>query len=91
MNSPERLSLGHGHYLVGSLIDGPLGDYFGADGFVTGWHNRNIRIYSNVARLIRSPEEKILLLIGAGHVPILRAQFAAAPFVKLVEVSEVLR
>jgi len=91
MNSPERLSLGHGHYLVGALIDGPLGDYFGADGFVTGWHNRNIRIYSNVARLIRSPEEKILLLIGAGHVPILKAQFSAAPFVKLVEVSEVLR
>ena len=58
---------------------------------MTGWHNRNIRIYSNVARLIRSPEEKVLLLIGAGHVPILKAQFSAAPFVKLVDVSEVLR
>jgi hypothetical protein len=91
MNSPERLALGHGHYLVGSLLDGPPGDYFGADGFVTGWHNRNIRIYSNVARLIRSPEEKVLLIIGAGHVPIIRAQFATVPFARLVEVSEVLR
>ena len=91
MNSPERLALGHGHYLVGSLIDGPLGDYFGADGFVTGWHNRNIRIYSNVARLIRSPEERILLVIGAGHAPIIRTQLASAPFVKLVDVNEVLR
>jgi len=91
MNSSERLALGHGHYLVGALIDGPLGDYFGADGFVSGWHNRNIRIYSNVARLIRSPEERLLLIIGAGHVPIIRAQFSTAPFVRLSDVSEVLR
>lgn len=89
-NDPERLALGHGHYLVGSLLNGPPGDYFGADGFVSAWHNRNIRIYSNVARLIRSPEERVLLVIGAGHAPIIRAQFAAAPFVKLVDVSEVL-
>lgn len=91
MNSPERLALGHGHYLVGPLLDGPLGDYFGADGFVSAWHNRNIRIYSNVARLIRSPEERVLLLIGAGHAPIIRAQFASVPFVRLVDVAEVLR
>ena len=90
-NDPERLALGHGHYLVGSLLDGPPGDYFGADGFVSAWHNRNIRIYSNVARLIRSPEERVLLLIGAGHAPIIRAQFASAPFVRLVDVAEVLR
>lgn len=91
MNSPERLALGHGHYLVGSLLDGPLGDYFGADGFVSGWHNRNIRIYSNVARLIRSPDERVLLIIGAGHAPIIRTQLASAPFVRLVEVADVLR
>jgi len=89
-NDPERLAIGHGHYLVGSLLDGPPGDYFGADGFVSAWHNRNIRIYSNVARLIRSPEERVLLVIGAGHAPIIRAQFASAPFVKLIAVSEVL-
>jgi hypothetical protein len=89
-NSPERLSLGHGHYLVGSLLNGAPGDYFGADGFVSGWHNRNIRIYSNVARLIRSPEERVLLVIGAGHVPIIRGLFTSAPFVRLVDVADVL-
>jgi hypothetical protein len=91
LNSPERLALGHGHYLVNTLLDGPLGDYFGADGFVSAWHNRNIRIYSNVARLIRSPAEKVLLIIGAGHAPIIRTQLASAPFVRLVEVADVLR
>lgn len=91
INSPERLALGHGHYLVGTLLDGGLGDYLGADGFVSAWHNRNIRIYSNVARLIRSPEERVLLIIGWGHVPIIRAQLSSAPFVRLVDVAEVLR
>jgi hypothetical protein len=89
--TPSGWRSGTGHYLVGSLLDGPPGDYFGADGFVSAWHNRNIRIYSNVARLIRSPEERVLLLIGAGHAPIIRAQFASAPFVRLVDVAEVLR
>ncbi len=90
-NDPERLALGHGHYLVGTVLDGPPGEYLGADGFVSAWHTRNIRIYSNVARLIRSPDERVLLVIGAGHAPIIRSQFVSAPFAKLVDVAEVLR
>jgi hypothetical protein len=88
---PERLSVGHGHYLVGNLLNGAPGDYLGADGFVSAWYNRNIRIYSNVVRLIRSPEERILVIFGAGHVPILRHLFQSSPVVRLDEVSAVLR
>jgi hypothetical protein len=91
INDPERLALGHGHYLVGTLLLGPPGDYLGADGFVSGWYNRNLRIYSNIARLIRSPGERVLVLIGAGHGPILRHLLASSPLVRLVEVAEVLR
>jgi Family of unknown function (DUF5694) len=90
-NSEERLRLGHGHYLVGNLLNGDVGNYFGTDGFLSGWYNRNLRIYSNVARLIRSPEERVLLLIGAGHVPILRHAFSSSPVVTLVNVESVLR
>jgi hypothetical protein len=90
-NHPDRLLLGHGHYLVGTVLDGERGDYLGADGFVSGWYNRNLRIYSNLARLIRSPEERILLIIGAGHVPILHHVLKSSPVVNLVEVREVLR
>jgi hypothetical protein len=90
-NSPERLLLGHGHYLVGDLLNGPVGDYFGADGFVSAWYNRNIRIYSNVARLARNDDERILLIIGAGHVPILRELMRSTPALQLDEVNDVLR
>ncbi len=90
-NDPERLRVGHGHYLVGNLLNGAPGDYFGADAFVSAWYNRNIRIYSNVVRLIRSPDERILVIIGHGHAPILRHLFLSSPVVQLDSVSAVLR
>lgn len=89
-NSAERLAIGHGHYLVGPMLLGPPGDYFGAD-IQTAWYNRNLRITSNVMRLAGSPEDRILLVIGAGHVPIIRHALASAPGIRLIDVSEVLR
>ena len=91
LNSEERLALGHGHYLVGDLLNGEVGNFFGADGFVSAWHNRNLRIYSNIVRLIRSPQERVLVVIGAGHVPIIRTALKSSPVVNLVDVETVLR
>lgn len=91
LNDPARVRAGHGHYLVGDLLNGHPGEYFGADGFVSAWYNRNIRIYSNIVRLARGREERILVLIGAGHVPILQELFLATPVARLDVVSEVLR
>lgn len=88
---PERIRVGHGAYLVNNLLNGRPGEYFGADGFVSGWYNRNIRIYSNIVRLIRSPGERVLVIFGAGHAPILRHLFQSSPVVRLDEVSAVLR
>ena len=76
---------------MGDLLNGGVGDYFGADGFISAWYNRNLRIYSNVARLIRTPEERVLLIIGAGHVPILQQLLQSSPVLQLDSLSGVLR
>jgi hypothetical protein len=91
INTPARLTAGHGHYLVGTILDGDLGDYLGADGFVSGWYNRNLRIYSNVVRLMRSPDERVLVVFGAGHMPILRHLFESTPVATLADLDAVLR
>ncbi len=91
MNSPERLRAGHGHYLVGNLLNGAPGEYVGADGFVSAWYNRNIRIYSNIVRLARDPEERILVLFGAGHIPILRELMQSTPVLRVEDLRVVLR
>ncbi|MFN0098299.1 MAG: DUF5694 domain-containing protein, partial [Gemmatimonadaceae bacterium] len=91
LNSPERLRAGHGEYLVGNLLNNGVGDHFGADGFVSAWYNRNLRIDSNIARLVRHDDERVLVIIGAGHVPILLELLRSTPVVEVVGVREVLR
>jgi hypothetical protein len=88
---PERIRVGHGAYLVNNLLNGVPGEYLGADGFVSAWYNRNIRIYSNVVRLVRSPEERVLVIFGAGHMPILQHLFQSSPVVQLDDIRTVLR
>ncbi len=89
-NDPSILRLSHGAYLVGSFRVGRGEDYAGADAFPTQWYNRNLRIFSNILRLADSAEQRLLVLIGAGHVPILHHAAECSPEVELIEVEEVL-
>jgi hypothetical protein len=89
-NHPETLRRHHGHYLVGSFKLGRGEDYFGAD-VKTAWYNRNLRIFQNLQRITRGPDERLLVVIGAGHVPILRHAALASPDYELVELEQVLR
>jgi hypothetical protein len=91
INSPERLRIGQGAYTVGGFkLLGPDADYLGPDD-ATQWYNRNLRIYSNLQSLANTPEDRILLIIGAGHLPILRFLANSAPDMKLVDIASVLR
>jgi len=90
MNSPDRIRTGHGHYLVGTMLNGRPGEYLGADGFVSSWYNRNLRIYSNILRVARDPGERILVIYGAGHMAILHSLMESSPAVKLDDVNAVL-
>lgn len=89
-NRAETINLTHGHYLVGSIEVGDGEAFPGVDGFLSSWYNRNLRIFSNLLRLRKSPEDRILLIIGSGHLPILRHAALAAPQFELVEVADIL-
>jgi len=85
INSEERLRVGHGHYLVGPFEVGSGDEYPGVD-FVTGWwYNRNLRIFARIQRITDSPDDRLLIIIGAGHVPILRHLLLNSPEHQLVE------
>ncbi len=85
-NAEVRILRGHGRYLVDEFKVGSAGEYPGVD-WVTHWFNRNLRIFANVQRITESPEERILLIIGGGHVPVLRHCVQASPEYELVEVG----
>lgn len=90
INGEDELLLGHGHYLIGSFKAGAGDEYPGADA-KTGWYNRNLRIFANLHRALSGPEDRLLVIIGAGHVPILRHAVEASPQLELVEARDYLQ
>jgi hypothetical protein len=62
-------------------------DYAGPD-LLAAWYQRNIRIYHNIAKLIESPSEKILVIYGSGHLGWLRQDIANDAAVKLRKLSD---
>lgn len=89
MNDVEALERLHSLYLL--LAEAGKGsDYTGAD-VVAGWYERNLKIAMNVVRTAESPDDRILVLIGAGHVKLLREFLQESPSVEVVEVSGYLK
>jgi hypothetical protein len=89
MNTEVSILRGHGSYLVDAFKIGGPGEYPGVDR-VTGWYNRNLRIFANLQRITEREDERVLLVIGAGHLPILRQCVRASPEYKLVEAHKYL-
>ncbi|MGH2351530.1 MAG: DUF5694 domain-containing protein [Chloroflexota bacterium] len=88
-NTEQAILRSHGAYLVDRFKVGVGDEYVGAD-WATAWFNRNLRIFANLQRITESPDERLLLIIGAGHLPILRHCVQASPEYDLVEVHEYL-
>ena len=65
---------------------GTAADPKGAE-VLAGWYKRNLLIYGNLVRLADSPEDRVLLLIGAGHEKLLRDYIAASPNLRLEEAT----
>lgn len=81
MNNPHRIRRGHGHYLEFESDEA-------VDALAIWWYSRNLRIYRNIRKSTTSPDDRILVLFGAGHMGILRQQFESSPAYELVNFGE---
>jgi hypothetical protein len=88
LNSPENLLAGHRFYLYLAQV-GTAADPKGAE-VLAGWYKRNLLIYGNLVRLIDSPQERILLLIGQGHAKLLSEYIAESPNLRLADPAQYL-
>ncbi|MBZ5589290.1 MAG: DUF5694 domain-containing protein [Acidobacteriia bacterium] len=86
MNSDAKVAQDVGFYVLEARYGEP-GDYAGPD-LLAEWYRRNVRIYNNVAKLITTPEDRILVIFGAGHLGWLRQDFAADPTLRLRKLEE---
>jgi uncharacterized protein DUF5694 len=62
-------------------------DYAGPD-LLAAWYQRNIRIYRNIVALIESPNDRILVIYGAGHLGWLRQDIANDATVRLRKLAD---
>jgi len=62
-------------------------EYAGPD-LLAMWYQRNIRIYHNMVALVSSPNERILVIYGAGHLGWLRQDIANDASVKLRRLAD---
>ena len=75
-NHPDQVRHGlESYFLHPFKYEENPGDFTGVD-FETGrWFNRNLRIFRNVQRIKRTSEDRILLIIGHGHLNLLNIYF----------------
>ena len=67
-NDPEGIRMDHQLYIRWIARVG-LGDqYPGANWLSHYWYDRNLKIYVNLTRITESADDRILLIIGGGHV-----------------------
>ena len=86
MNADEKVTQDVGYYFREAGFGEP-GDWAGAD-LVAEWFRRNVRIYSNVVRIADSPNDRVLVIFGAGHLGWLRHDFASNPNLRLRKLAE---
>ena len=79
INQDERIRKNLRDYLRIARI-GLQDEYPGANWVAHGWYPRNLKIFVNLTRITESENERVLLIIGAGHLGFLK---------QIVEDSEV--
>lgn len=84
-----RADSAQGIYLA-ALRVGADTSYPGANA-AARWYERNLKIASNILRVIDSPTDRVLVIIGAAHGPILRELLERVPGVRLVPTATVLQ
>lgn len=90
LNSPEKRASSIGRWLLATRKGDNLNP-IGADGFITRYFNRNVRIYSNIQRITTSKNDRILVIYGATHMYMLEEIFRASPEYRIRDIMKYLR
>lgn len=89
LNAEDTQARSIGRWLV-TTKRGTNREPIGADQFISRYYNRNLRIYSNIQRLVTSPSDRILVLYGNTHMYILKHLLKASPEFDLVNTLDYL-
>ncbi len=75
-NHPDQIRESLSIYLLHPFkYEESPGDFIGVDWESGRWYNRNLRIFRNVQRIERTPDDRILMIVGAEHLNLLNLFF----------------
>lgn len=86
LNSDKVLNRYFGAYISGGQFTSEEKE--GPDALSMFWLNRNLRIFRNIQRIETTENDRILILFGAGHIPILKWLFECSPEYELLKFNE---
>lgn len=86
-NSTEELTLQRHFYALTAAVGNDT-TFVGAD-LVSRWHERNIKIFSSLSQ-ISEPGDRIIVIFGSGHAPLLRYFVESDLQMKLIEPNDYL-
>ncbi len=86
LNADENVAFETGLYYRLAHLGEPY-DWAGAD-LLSDWFRRNARIFTNVTQLADSPDERVLVIFGYGHLGFLRHDIAGDPTLRLRELAD---
>lgn len=88
MNADSSAARGVAEY-YGYVRFGEPYEYAGPE-LIARWFERNIRIYHNIRALVTSPDDRILVIYGAGHLGWLRQMVQDDPGVQLRKLADLM-
>jgi hypothetical protein len=89
LNNIETVKQMHEVYMELAMI-GKEKNYYGID-WLTWWYKRNLIIYTNLRRVITDPKDRVLLLIGSGHVHLIKQFLEESGTCKIIDANEYLK
>lgn len=88
-NNIETIKYLHEIYMEIAMI-GKDKNYYGID-WLTWWYKRNLIIYTNLRRVITNPQDRVLLLIGGGHVHLIKQFLEESGTCTVIDANEYLK
>jgi hypothetical protein len=84
-NHPDQIRENLSVYLLHPFkYEESPGDFTGVDWESGRWYNRNLRIFRNVQRIERTPDDRILMIVGYDHLNLLNLFFDVSREFELV-------
>lgn len=88
-NTPAYRTMNNGLYIKYFNRAGLQDNFAGADG-VTAWYKRNLYMYSMIQKATAPQDQRIMILLGSGHVSMIKKFIDDEQIFKVVELKDLL-